>query len=61
MDLIGLFPEIFPEETARRAAGKCATCGGEVGEFKDELSQKEFDITGTCQKCQDEVFVEMEE
>ena len=25
-------------------------------EFKDEISRKEFCITGMCQKCQDKVF-----
>lgn len=24
--------------------------------FRDDLSRKEFHITGMCQKCQDEVF-----
>lgn len=24
--------------------------------FRDELSRKEFDISGMCQRCQDEVF-----
>jgi len=28
--------------------------------FKDELSKKEFRISGLCQKCQDETFVEEE-
>ena len=53
--------DLFPEETARRNAGLCATCGGEVGEFKDIISQKEFDITGMCQECQDELEAEGEE
>jgi len=34
----------------------CVTCGGEVGEFRDELSQKEYRISGMCQKCQDSIF-----
>jgi len=33
--------------------GKCATCGGGVGEFKDAISEKDYGITGMCQKCQD--------
>lgn len=33
-------------------------CGREgiEGEFRDELSRKEYSISGLCQKCQDEVF-----
>ena len=38
--------------------GICPCCGCKVNanEFKDELSKKEFGISGLCQKCQDEVF-----
>lgn len=38
------------------ASNTCATCGGEAKEFCDELSQKEYSISGMCQKCQDEVY-----
>ena len=36
----------------------CPCCNAPVNqdEFKDELSKKEFKISGLCQKCQDEVF-----
>lgn len=34
----------------------CPTCGCEVGQFKDKLSELEFEISGMCQDCQDEVF-----
>ena len=34
----------------------CATCGGDASKFKDPLSEKEFTISGMCQKCQDSVF-----
>lgn len=34
----------------------CVTCGGPVGEFRNELSRKEYGISGMCQKCQDSVF-----
>lgn len=37
---------------------KCPTCGKGIlcSDFKDELSVKEFKISGMCQTCQDEVF-----
>ena len=38
----------------------CATCGGDVSEFRDSLSRKEWTISGMCQKCQDAVFFEEE-
>ncbi len=37
-------------------AGRCPTCGGEIVGFKDELSLKEFAISGMCQSCQDGIF-----
>ena len=38
--------------------GQCPFCGTQINEneFKDELSYKEFKISGLCQKCQDEMF-----
>lgn len=34
----------------------CATCGKPVGEFKDEDSKKEYEISKMCQICQDFTF-----
>lgn len=36
--------------------GTCVACTEEVGEFRDQLSVKEYGISGLCQPCQDEVF-----
>lgn len=36
----------------------CPCCSHEIGDFRDQLSRKEFGISGLCQKCQDKVFVE---
>ena len=38
--------------------GKCPFCGKVVfmGDFRNELSLKEFKISGLWQKCQDEFF-----
>lgn len=40
--------------------GICPFCVKEIKEedFTDELSKKEYSISGTCQKCQDEIFNE---
>ena len=50
----------FEEEVRRVKAGLCFSCKKEVNAegFKDELSMKEFFISGLCQTCQDEVFGE---
>ena len=39
---------------------KCPLCKKDINQndFKDELSKKEFTISGMCQKCQDEIFKE---
>jgi len=34
----------------------CMTCDGYATEFKDEISKKEYTISGMCQDCQDNVF-----
>lgn len=31
-------------------------CGGPAIEFKDEVSKREYSISGLCQECQDRVF-----
>ena len=35
----------------------CLTCNGPATNFTDELSKKEYTISGMCQKCQDEIFL----
>jgi hypothetical protein len=39
-----------------RTEGKCASCGGEAKEFRDDLSRREYKISFLCQPCQDGVF-----
>lgn len=44
----------------KKMKGKCPFCGKTVNadEFRDELSLKEYHISGLCQECQDEMFGE---
>lgn len=37
-------------------AGVCPMCQSEITDFRDELSAKEFSISGMCQACQDQIF-----
>jgi hypothetical protein len=37
-------------------ANKCLSCKEDATEFKDNVSRKEFTISGLCQPCQDSVF-----
>lgn len=34
----------------------CMTCGQPAEQFSNQLSVKEYAISGMCQKCQDSVF-----
>lgn len=49
----------FSKEVERIEKGRCPLCAKKIkkDEFIDELSQKEFEISGMCQACQNEVFV----
>ena len=56
----------FIDSTAKKMTGRtltesqekrvCVFCGDEIKGFKDELSWKEYSISGLCQKCQDKTF-----
>jgi hypothetical protein len=37
-------------------ANRCTWCHGPAKDFRDALSEKEYTISGFCQKCQDETF-----
>ena len=39
-----------------KAGNSCVSCGKDASEFRDELSRREYGISGLCQKCQDMVF-----
>ena len=34
----------------------CAMCGGEAGVFADEMSARDYRITGLCQSCQNDTY-----
>lgn len=38
------------------ATGQCMTCSDKATGFRDELSAREYEISGMCQKCQDGFF-----
>lgn len=51
-----LAKKIFPHYAERIEAGRCPFCDKPIGEFRDELSKKEFKISGLRQECQDKTF-----
>ena len=53
----------FGDRVAKYQEGFCTVCEKAIhpnNEFKDELSLREYMITGLCQACQDEYFEEDE-
>lgn len=40
---------------------KCVLCNGSAEKFDDELSKKEYALSGMCQACQDIAFAEPDE
>ena len=48
----------FLKEVERVENHQCPFCAKQVTseEFINDLSRKEFEISGLCQKCQDEMF-----
>ena len=49
----------FENQVDEVKAGRCPFCSKEIyilHEFKDELSLREYSISGLCQSCQDEMF-----
>lgn len=59
--------DIFPQagRQAALAARRCVNppfgCAGPATEFRDEISRREYGISGMCQKCQDAFFNSNEE
>ena len=51
------------EEVRRVMLGLCPFCKKPVTieDFRDDLSRKEFEISGMCQQCQDNFFKDPEE
>jgi hypothetical protein len=47
---------MFPGTKAAIEANKCPSCKKPIGEFRDNLSKKEYLISGLCQECQDSIW-----
>lgn len=47
---------MFPGTKKAIDEKKCPLCKQPIGKFKDELSLKEYYISGMCQGCQDKTF-----
>jgi hypothetical protein len=54
-EIAGMLESLFGRTTAIDK-GICVSCHQPVGQFKDNLSYREYGISGLCQACQDKVF-----
>ena len=54
--------ELYPVEKIMRDSILCPLCGKDVSEeiFTDDLSAREFEISGLCNSCQKIVFGNVE-
>lgn len=48
----------FGKEVEAVELNRCPICGIKINmiEFRDALSKKEYEISGLCQRCQDDIF-----
>jgi hypothetical protein len=51
-----VYGQTHPEARARGVCVKCRSDRVTPGDFRDDLSRKEFTISGLCQRCQDAFF-----
>jgi len=53
-----IMSQLFPDYLKLVDSGQCPFCKEPIdfNDFKDELSKKEFKISGICQQCQNETF-----
>ena len=50
------FAKLFPKAITDIKQRKCPVCGKDIAEFRDNLSWKEYSMSGMCQDCQDKTF-----
>lgn len=51
----------FGKEIEKVEQGKCPFCGTDKvkpEDFRDDNSRREHEMSGICQSCQDEIFVQ---
>lgn len=52
----GLLKEMGWDRKTAIEQEKCVSCKQDAYAFKNPLSEKEYSISGLCQKCQDRIF-----
>ena len=52
---------MMPDLADRVMNNQCTFCAKAITAFADELSKKEYSVSGMCQLCQDEIFKPFDE
>ncbi len=52
---------MMPELADRIIRGECTYCANPLTPFTDELSKKEYSVSGMCQSCQDRIYADCAE
>lgn len=55
-EMIESIEKMFPGTREAIAKMRCPICKQDIKEFRDQLSAKEYSISGMCQACQDGIF-----
>lgn len=55
-DMRDAIESIFPGTKKAIEEHRCPMCKKPITTFRDQLSLKEYGISGMCQSCQDDVF-----
>ncbi len=56
-----LLKKVGVDREAAKKSSLCAWCGRGIEGFRDEISRREYAISGMCQPCQDVAFADPEE
>jgi hypothetical protein len=47
---------VFPGTNKKTKEKTCPVCKQRIEGFRDYISEREYEISGLCQECQDSVF-----
>jgi len=55
-EMKGTIENLFPGTRDAIATLHCPICRDKIGHFKDQLSRREYEVSGLCQSCQSSIF-----
>lgn len=55
-DMVSAIEAVFPGTIKAIQEKKCPLCKEPITPFRNALSEREYEISGMCQTCQDSIF-----